>query len=114
MDADLNQGLTVLGSLCALGMNACMCDDGKPALLLRYYSLFCMGHNGVTLPLSISTQLTQAPISAALAAVLIAQEETWFTPPGHYPHQVHTARVTKCHRAPAAEDLGIVLNERHV
>lgn len=73
-----------------------------------------MGHSGVALPVSISTQLAQTPISLAQAAVLIAQEETWFILPVHSPCQVHNAYVTKCHQASVAEELGIIVNERHV
>lgn len=72
-----------------------------------------MGHSGVALPVSISTQLAQTPISLAQAAGLIAQEETWFILLVHSPRQVHAAYVTKCHQS-VAEELGIVLNERHV
>lgn len=73
-----------------------------------------MGHSGVTLPVSISTQLAHTPISLGLAAVLIAQEETWFILLVHSPCQVYAARATKCHQASVAAALGIVLNECHV
>lgn len=73
-----------------------------------------MGHSGVTLPVSISTSLAHTPIFLALAAVLIAQEETWFILLVHSPCQVHTAYATKCHQASVTEELGIILNERHV
>lgn len=48
-----------------------------------------MGHSGVTLPVSISTQGAHTPISLALAAVLIAQEETWIILLVHSPCQVY-------------------------
>lgn len=54
------------------------------------------------------------PISLALAALLIAQEETWFILLVHSLCQVYTVYATKCHQTSVTEELGIVLNERHV
>lgn len=105
-DAGLNQGLT--GSSWFACVHACV------RALLRYYSLVCMGHSGVTLPFSISTQPAHTPIILALAGFLIAQEETWFILPVHSPCQVYAVYTTKCHQTSVAEELGIVLNERHV
>lgn len=96
----------------------CVCEyevcDGRTLMVSQPYCLgitpfFYMGHSGVTLPVSISTQLAHTLIILPLAGFLIAQEETWFI------LQVYAVYAAKCHQTSVTEELlGIVLNECHV